>query len=190
MVARGGAIRLEAGAEAPDFEVETVTGERVQLSALRGKPVWLGFSRWASCPMCNYRIHQMIGEWPRRYEQRELRHLNFSPSPPEKLQAYVLKQSPPFDLVSDVPQVHYKTYGLESSVAKGMNLDTITVTVKAMRMGLPGGPRLRFEGPAFRVPADFLIDREGRIKVAYYGKKITESIPFDLVDSFLDQQRA
>ena len=101
-------MRLEAGTEAPDFEVETVAGERVQLNELRGKPVWLGFSRWASCPMCNYRIHQMIGEWPRRYEKREFRHLNFSPSPPEKLQAYVLKQSPPFDLVSDVEQAQQR----------------------------------------------------------------------------------
>ncbi|MCB9755771.1 MAG: AhpC/TSA family protein [Myxococcales bacterium] len=183
-------MRLEAGTEAPDFEVETVAGERVQLNELRGKPVWLGFSRWASCPMCNYRIHQMIGEWPRRYEKREFRHLNFSPSPPEKLQAYVLKQSPPFDLVSDVEQAQYKQYGLESSLAKGMNLDTFRVTIKSMRMGLPGGIRPDFEGPAFRVPADFLIDREGTIRVAFYGKKITESIPFELVDTFLDQQQA
>ena len=30
----------------------------------------------------------------------------------------------------------------------------------------------------------------GTIRVAFYGKKITERIPFELVDTFLDQQQA
>lgn len=34
---------VEEGAPAPDFELATDTGERVRLSALRGKPVVLYF---------------------------------------------------------------------------------------------------------------------------------------------------
>jgi peroxiredoxin len=104
------------------------------------------------------------------------------------MRAYVAKQNPPFDLVSDPGQVHYKVYGVSSSIAKGMNLDTVTITAKALRMGL--GTIGVWDGPAFRVPADFLIDREGVIKVVFHGRKITESIPFEIVDAFLDQQRA
>ena len=34
---------VQPGQEAPDFELETATGERVRLSALRGRPVLLHF---------------------------------------------------------------------------------------------------------------------------------------------------
>jgi hypothetical protein len=34
------------------------------------------------------------------------------------------------------------------------------------------------------MPADFLIDREGIIQVAYYGKDEGDHLPFDTVKSF------
>ena len=34
---------VQPGEEAPDFELESTTGERVRLSALRGRPVLLHF---------------------------------------------------------------------------------------------------------------------------------------------------
>lgn len=34
---------VQPGSEAPDFELETTGGERVRLSALRGRPVLLHF---------------------------------------------------------------------------------------------------------------------------------------------------
>ena len=34
---------IQPGQEAPDFELESTTGERIRLSALRGRPVLLHF---------------------------------------------------------------------------------------------------------------------------------------------------
>jgi cytochrome oxidase Cu insertion factor (SCO1/SenC/PrrC family) len=42
LLARGEGVR--PGHEAPDFELESTIGERVRLSALRGKPVVLRFA--------------------------------------------------------------------------------------------------------------------------------------------------
>lgn len=176
---------IEPGTEAPDFEVDTLAGERVQISKLRGQLVWIGFSRWAACPICNYRIHQMVAEWPRRYAGRSFRHINIFPSKPEKMIEYVVKQEPPFDLVPDPEEKLYGVYGLEASVAKGLNLETLNIVISALRQGL--GELELWDGPAFRVPADFLIDRDGIIRVAHYGRKITENIPFDTVDAWLDE---
>jgi peroxiredoxin/outer membrane lipoprotein-sorting protein len=42
---------LQAGTRAPDFELASVNGSRIQLSAYRGRPVWLTFWR-VGCPPC------------------------------------------------------------------------------------------------------------------------------------------
>lgn len=51
-------VGLEIGNEAPDFELETLDGEKVKLSDYRGHPVMLNF--WATwCPPCKDEIPDM-----------------------------------------------------------------------------------------------------------------------------------
>lgn len=53
-----GVIGLEKGNFAPDFELETIEGEQVKLSDLRGEPVFLNF--WATwCPPCRAEMPDM-----------------------------------------------------------------------------------------------------------------------------------
>jgi peroxiredoxin len=47
---KGGRRMLDPGQEAPDFEVETHRGERVRLSAQRGKTIVLWFYPKADTP--------------------------------------------------------------------------------------------------------------------------------------------
>ncbi|MCA9634746.1 MAG: redoxin domain-containing protein [Myxococcales bacterium] len=164
----------------------TLKGESLTLADLRGAPVWMAFSRFASCPLCNYRVHQMIGEWPARYADYNFRLFNVFQSPSSKLDDYVAKQEPPFDLVADHPSMGlYEKYGLESSVKAAFSMDVMKTMVAAAKIGLP---LVRpFEGPAFRVPADFLIDSEGILRVVFYGATIAEHIPFEQADAFLAQ---
>lgn len=51
-------IGLEEGNRAPDFELETLDGEAIKLSDLRGKPVFLNFfTSW--CPPCRAEMPDM-----------------------------------------------------------------------------------------------------------------------------------
>ncbi|WP_156291974.1 TlpA disulfide reductase family protein [Oceanobacillus salinisoli] len=51
-------VGLEIGNVAPDFELETLEGDKVKLSDLRGKPVMLNF--WATwCPPCRVEMPDM-----------------------------------------------------------------------------------------------------------------------------------
>ncbi|MFD1850424.1 TlpA family protein disulfide reductase [Oceanobacillus bengalensis] len=53
-----GKVGLEIGNQAPDFELETLDGEKVKLSDFRGKPVMLNF--WATwCPPCREEMPDM-----------------------------------------------------------------------------------------------------------------------------------
>src|SRR5690625_4184045 len=51
-------VGLEEGNQAPDFELETIDGETVRLSELRGEKILLNF--WATwCPPCRAEMPDM-----------------------------------------------------------------------------------------------------------------------------------
>src|SRR5262245_3401722 len=59
----GARLRLTIGSIAPDFSAESIGGRRVSLDRLRGRPLLLKFYRFATCPICNFHVHQFIQEY-------------------------------------------------------------------------------------------------------------------------------
>lgn len=52
-------VGLAPGDEAPNFSLQSTTGQVVTLSSLRGHPVWLNF--WATwCPWCKKEIPEIV----------------------------------------------------------------------------------------------------------------------------------
>ncbi len=175
-------MRLNAGIEAPDFKTESLKGEPVELSKLKGHPVWLAFFRFASCPLCNLRVHQIVNGGP-RFEGSDVRVLAVFQSPKEKLNDFVAKQRPPFTLIADPKMDLYRLYGVEASIKAALSPEVPKKMLEAAKVGLP---LVRpWQGLATRIPADFLIDREGKIRTAFYGTNITEHISFEAVEEFI-----
>lgn len=175
-------MRLVAGERAPDCDFVTLRGERVTLSRLRGRPVWLSFSRFAACPLCNFRVHQVIGQWASRFSGSPLRHFMFFQSPASKLAEYVATHDPPFDLVADPELELYRRFRVELSLTKMISLEALKITGAALRERtiVVAGP----DGPIHRIPADFLIDPEGVLRVARYGESIVDHVALDEVSAF------
>ena len=178
---------LGQGETAPDFIVTTLRGETVQLSKLRGTPVWLGFFRFASCPLCNYRVHIMVEEWS-RFLGRDFRMLAVFQSPAHRLEEFVAKEKPPFDLIADPSMQLYTLYGLETSWAAGMSGGVLAVVSKARNIGKPIIAPI--DGPPHRVPGDYLIDREGTITTVYRGKDLADHVPLETALAFLEANGA
>ena len=176
-------MRLVAGTSAPDCTFSTLRGTEESLSSLRGTPVWVSFSRFAACPLCNYEIHRIRGEWENRFQGISFRHFRVMQSPMEKLHEFVATKDPPFDLVAD-PEMHaYRAFEVERSILKMFTPSSIKVGRAAAKAGFR--PHGSVEGPVTRVPADFLIDQGGVIRVAYYGAHIADHVPLDVVSDFL-----
>lgn len=178
-------MRLKAGDAAPDFTWPDTEGKTVSLSDLRGGPVLLSFYRYASCPFCNLRIHELARR-AAQYGALGLEMLAVFQSPAEKIREYVGRQDPAFPILPDPARVLYRLYGVESSwlgMAKAF-ASRVPEIARAVGKGfLPGS----MEGEAHRLPADFLIGRDGSIAIAYYGKDIGDHLPLVELDLFLSR---
>ncbi len=173
---------LAVGDTAPDFEATTLRGATVRLRDWRGKPTWLAFFRFAACPLCNYRVHSMIEVW-KRFAGRDFGMLAVFQSPKERLEEFVAQQEPQFDLVADPEMELYRLYELETSWLAAMKPSAMGAIPTAKKAGFPIlTPR---DGPANRVPGDYLIGRTGTIEQVHRGKSIADHIPLDTVDEFL-----
>ena len=158
---------LKVGDKAPDFELECLDGSVVRLSDYKGKKLFLSFYRFASCPFCNLRVHAISQLYPDIQEEMEV--LGVFESSLEVLQSFMPRHGAAFKIASDTKAESYKKYGVSHSfigMLSGMFLRMPTL-IKAMLKGyLP----LKVDSSLTRMPADFIIDEEGTVLVAYYAK--------------------
>lgn len=178
-------MRLKPGDRAPLFARTDIRGERIDLEALclGGQPVWLGFFRFASCPLCNLRVHQMISEWP-RFEKR-CRFVAVFQSPADRFESFITRHSPPFPVIADPERELFVAYRLEDSILAVMKPRVIAKTIAAKRAGFDINPFSPKDGAALRVPADFVVAPNGLLSFVFYGSNVADSASFDAIDKAL-----
>ena len=176
--------RLCSGDYAPVFRVSDWQGGDVDTRHFRGRWLLLSFYRYASCPLCNLRVHELSERHP-RWQARGLDMLAVFQSPVDKLRQYVGRQHLPFPLIADPEQTLYRLYGVGHSwtgflAAWAKRLPEIGRAV--LQEGyLPGS----VEGGIHRIPADFLVGPDGRIAEAHYGRDIGDHLPISRIEHHL-----
>ena len=176
-------MKLHVEQAAPDFQIEDIHGTPIALGDYAGKMLMLSFYRYASCPLCNLRVHELIHRYPEFYA-KGLHLLAFFQSPRESIRQYVGKQETPFPLVADPTRALYRRYGVESSwVGFGKALFKLPMIFDAVikKKFLPG----KMENEFAMIPADFLIGPDLTISRAFYGKDIGDHLPMRDVENFL-----
>ena len=176
-------IRLKAPSPAPALNLTGLNGKPVSLNA--GDPVLLSFFRDAACPFCNVRIYELT----KRHDElaaKGLRIIAIFASEPEAVKRFVLQRPRPFLVVADPQHKLYEQYGIQKSLAG--KLKAITTRIKTLIQGL------RLVGLAGlntnnMMPADFLIDGNGKIVEAHYGADAGDRIAFAEIDAFLKKQK-
>jgi len=171
---------IQTGQLAPAFNGKTFRGEPIDLASYRGKKVWLGFYRWASCPLCNLRISEVIQQ-AKEFEEAGIQLIAVFHSPPENIASFVGTQNPPFPIVADPTLELYQRYGVAPRI---FGLLHLRVFWRAFRGLFAGFIPWKIDTPVHMVPADFLVDPEGLIYQAYYGDAVSDHIPFDDVRTF------
>ena len=174
-------MQLNVGDQLPDFTGLTWQKKVIDSRTLRGRPLWLGLYRYASCPLCNLRIHEIIQCWP-ELAAAGLQKLAVFESDADSIAAHVGQQAPPFPLLADPQEKLYALLGAQSSWAGFIHPGNVALLAQAARAGfLPG----KMEGTKSRLPMDLLVDQNGVIRALFRASKIGDHIPFATVTAFL-----
>jgi peroxiredoxin len=162
--------KLTPGMIAPNFTYDTISEQTLDFyKNTEGKKSVIFFLRYIGCPVCQMKMHDLISN-----------HKDFSAA---GLQVYVVLQSAPasvkeglagvkmpFTIVCDPEEKVFALYG----VAPGNLFGYLTpsVIIKAMKSSRAGFKHGKKEGKEMQLPAVFIINGDGKIAYAHYGKNI------------------
>lgn len=178
-------VHLRADEPAPDFSVADHLGRPVNLTSLResGRVV-LVFLRYVGCPVCQMRFHELQASRA-QYESRGARLVVVIQSDAAALRAHHAKR--PFDLtvLPDPGKELFSLYGVER--ATWGEYAAPAALGRAAKATLAGYWHGRFDGDERQKPADFVIDRDGRLLFVNYGRHIadnaTDRVLWDVLDA-------
>lgn len=124
----------------------------------------LQFRRFAGCPICNLHL-QSFFKRSDELKQHAIREVIVFHATQEKMHESVIDV--PFDLIADPERIIYKQFGVEGSWRAVLNLGIVKSGFKGMKkFGVALPQNLEAE---LGLPADFLIDEEGKIVALKYG---------------------
>jgi peroxiredoxin len=176
-LAAGDVISARTLTTAFDNEIRIPDEERV---------VHLQFRRYAGCPICNSHMRSVAARIS-DIEEAGVREVVVFHSPVDELRAYA--DELPFDTVADPQRELYREFGVETSLA---GLFRPAVAVAAMRGFRKGAlsDQVAVGQNHFGLPADFLIDSDGRVLAVHYGKHASDQWSVDeLLELVLAHQR-
>jgi peroxiredoxin len=180
-------MRLKIGDPAPAFAAIDLYGRRVSPVDYVGQVLLLCFNRSAVCPLCNVRLSLLISRHE-EYRRRGVHVMSVFESSPDYMHYYLDRQHPPFPVVSDPERISYKLYGLETSFwgAVKARLMRGSVYREAAQKHIGGNPyynMVHMDGKFGRMPADFVIGPDMRIRLAYYGRDAGDFAMFSQLEA-------
>lgn len=181
-------MTLTVDNKAPAFHVRDIRGEMVGLEQFQGKKLLVSFYRYASCPFCNLRIHT-LNQKAEEYRQQGMEMIAVFQSTAQQINKYAGKEVRPFTIIADDKRELYRLYGVQTSWW-GFSKAFITRLPDLLRTSLLGNLPGRMDNELNRMPADFLIDEAGCVKLAYYGSDIGDHLPLADLEQYLVEKKS
>lgn len=172
-------MKLLAPSSAPALDLFDIYGQPIAIGS--GRRTLLSFFRDAACPFCNFRIYELT------HNHASLSALGldivavFGSSQAEVLH-FVARHPRPFRIAADPVGASHARYGIERSLWRKIRaiVTRVPTLIRGLRIvGLAGLNTNNL------MPADFLIDEEGRIVETWYGRDAGDRIPLERVELFL-----
>lgn len=173
--------RHRVGDRAPRVQLPAIDGSTFDSASLAGRRHLVSFYRFATCPFCNLRVHAVIRQVPSFGPDFAL--VAIFDSPLDHLTRHASGHHAPFPILADATGGAYRAWSIERSLwgmLKGMLLRLPTLLRGMLSGYFPFPPR----GSMLTMPADFLVDEQGVIRVAYYGRDEGDHLPLEVIAEF------
>ncbi len=181
-------VQITKGDRIGELTLPNIDGSEFNIESVRGKRFLLSFYRFASCPFCNLRIHQLVNKFDELPGDFEM--VAIFDSPLDNLQRFTNEHHAPFPILADEANTYYRKFGVQRSllgVLKGAVLRMPTVMYAMFGKGyIPWAVK----GSMTTMPLDILVDESGIVQFAYYGKDEGDHMPFDQVKEFAESAQA
>ena len=161
-------MKHNVGDVVSSFRLPGIDDSLFDLEIMKGERYLLSFFRFASCPFCNLRIHELT----KRYGELEdnLKIVAIFDSPLDNLKKYAHRHHSPFPILADEKNIAYKQYSIEHSVFGVLKGMVVRMPDLLYSMFVKGNIPFVFKGSLTTMPAEFLVDEHGIIQTAYYAK--------------------
>lgn len=163
---------------APMLALRDIDGQPVDIG--HGRKLLLSIFREAECPFCNVRVYELT------HNHGDLRASGLDVvaiflSEEIDVRRFVARQPRPFRMVADPYGRAHALYGNTRSTWGKLRAVFMRLPTMLRGMGMLGVSGGRTGN---RMPADFLIDEDGRIVETYYGRDAGDHIPMARIASF------
>lgn len=184
------ATQLSSGATVPVRRLKALNGQPVQVPVASGR-THLQFRRFAGCPICHLHLRS-FADRHREVADAGITEVVFFHSPVEELRGY--QSLLPFTVIPDPNKVQYHQFGVETGVRAIADPRTWWPALRGGAAELlhrndPGwlNKGLQRGTTHLGLPADFLIDSDGTVVAAHYGRHADDQWT---VDQLLDINRS
>jgi peroxiredoxin len=173
-------MKLLAPSSAPALDLFDIYGQPIAIGGA-GRRTLLSFFRDAACPFCNFRIYELT------HHHASLAALGLDivavfGSTQNEVLRFVARHPRPFRVAADPLGASHERYGIERSLWRKIRaiVTRVPTLIRGLRIvGLAGLDTNNL------MPADFLIDEDGRIVEAWYGRDAGDRIPLERVELFM-----
>lgn len=168
------AARLRVGEHFPQLKLAGILDEPIAIPDPGGASTHLQFRRFAGCPICNLHLRSISARLD-EITAAGVREVIVFHSSPDELRKY--EKDLPFSVVGDPDKELYRRFGVEASAKAILNpgawralpkawWNALRSTVTKRRALMPANPTNGNLG----LPADVLIEADGRVAAVKYGK--------------------
>lgn len=174
-------MRLKPGDPVIDIQLPALDNSQFNTESLRGRRYMLSFFRFAGCPFCNIRMHELVTRYNELPDGFPI--VAVFDAPLEDLQRHETRHHAAFPVLADEGNSYYEQYSIDRSIV-GMLKGAVVRFPALLRAIAHGFFPTTIKGKLHTLPADFLVDEQGRIETAHYGRDLGDHLPFDKLKTF------
>lgn len=177
-------MKLTAGNTFPNFTVNTQCRNGIQTNDLLDRKTIFWVIRYIGCTVCRYDVHVLSENW-QAINDKGYNLFVVMQSDPEHIHKEMGDTKLTFEIICDNTMEIYKTLEINPAATKeelrGDDVEKLQAKgAKARELGFSHGD---YEGDELQLPALFIVDTDGTVLTAHYGRNITD---MPTVDELID----